>query len=195
MKITLLSNEYPPYVYGGAGVHVEYLSKALSAANQVDILCFGDQNVKDGALSVRGIRPEVALPSQNAQFGKLIDTLARDVMMSGTAPLVIAEIAFWRSAAYGMMLCSTLLPLAFSYSPTIFLNEMSSSWAKPWTHQTSIVVAAALATCGRGRVPSAPSARELRRTERRVRMAICVSIPVGGATPLPPRSVIVAGGI
>src|SRR5437016_3281529 len=66
MKITLLSNEYPPYVYGGAGVHVEYLSKALAAANQVDILCFGDQNVKDGALSVRGIRPEVALPYQSA---------------------------------------------------------------------------------------------------------------------------------
>ncbi|MDB5050121.1 MAG: hypothetical protein JWO30_3192, partial [Fibrobacteres bacterium] len=30
MKITLLTNEFPPYVYGGAGVHVEYLSKSLA---------------------------------------------------------------------------------------------------------------------------------------------------------------------
>jgi hypothetical protein len=35
-------------------------------------------------------------------------------MMSGTTPLVIAEIAFWRSGANGMMLASILLPLAFS---------------------------------------------------------------------------------
>lgn len=89
MKITLLSNEYPPYVYGGAGVHVEYLSKALSSfpdiQNQVDILCFGDQKSSEGNLSARGVKPDFALPAQNPQFAKLMDTLARNVMMSGTA--------------------------------------------------------------------------------------------------------------
>ena len=29
MKITILTNEYPLHVYGGAGVHVEYLSREL----------------------------------------------------------------------------------------------------------------------------------------------------------------------
>ena len=30
MKALLLSNEYPPHVYGGAGVHVEFLSRELA---------------------------------------------------------------------------------------------------------------------------------------------------------------------
>jgi starch synthase len=89
MKITLLTNEFPPYVYGGAGVHVEYLSKALSSfpdiQNQVDILCFGDQRVKEGRLSAHGVKPDFTLPAQNPQFAKLMDTLARNVMMSGSA--------------------------------------------------------------------------------------------------------------
>jgi alpha-maltose-1-phosphate synthase len=89
MKITLLTNEFPPYVYGGAGVHVEYLSKALAAfqdnPNQVDILCFGDQKVKEENLTARGVKPDFALPAQNPQFAKLMDTLARNVMMTGSA--------------------------------------------------------------------------------------------------------------
>jgi len=27
LRVLLLTNEYPPHVYGGAGVHVEYLSR------------------------------------------------------------------------------------------------------------------------------------------------------------------------
>ena len=30
MNALIYTNEYPPYNYGGAGVHVEYLSKELS---------------------------------------------------------------------------------------------------------------------------------------------------------------------
>ena len=31
MNIAILTNEYPPNVYGGAGVHVEYLTRELAA--------------------------------------------------------------------------------------------------------------------------------------------------------------------
>ena len=37
MKVSLLTREYPPDVYGGAGVHVEYLARALSASGLVDL--------------------------------------------------------------------------------------------------------------------------------------------------------------
>ena len=30
MRIAILTNEYPPHVYGGAGVHVEYLTRELA---------------------------------------------------------------------------------------------------------------------------------------------------------------------
>jgi alpha-maltose-1-phosphate synthase len=41
MKVALLSREFPPEVYGGAGVHVEYLSRELSRKIDVSVLCFG----------------------------------------------------------------------------------------------------------------------------------------------------------
>ena len=45
MNIAILTNEYPPNVYGGAGVHVEYLTRELAALDggrhQVQVLCFG----------------------------------------------------------------------------------------------------------------------------------------------------------
>ena len=55
MKALLLTNEYPPNVYGGAGVHVDYLSRELAKQMAVEVRCFGAQRVDTGNLRVRGI--------------------------------------------------------------------------------------------------------------------------------------------
>lgn len=54
MKVLLLTNEYPPYTYGGAGVHVEYLSRELANLIDVEVRCFGDQIFKSEHLTIRG---------------------------------------------------------------------------------------------------------------------------------------------
>jgi starch synthase len=41
-RVALLTREYPPDVYGGAGVHVEYLARELAALAEVTVHCFGD---------------------------------------------------------------------------------------------------------------------------------------------------------
>lgn len=41
MSVALLTREYPPEVYGGAGVHVEYLSRELAKRGEVEVRCFG----------------------------------------------------------------------------------------------------------------------------------------------------------
>src|SRR3954463_12694892 len=41
MRIGLLTREYPPEVYGGAGVHVEYLARELRRLVDVDVHCWG----------------------------------------------------------------------------------------------------------------------------------------------------------
>ena len=87
MNIAILTNEYPPNVYGGAGVHVEYLTRELGrlegGAHQVDVYCFGDQRDNEGNLTVRGVEADVQLPAQDPRHEKFIDTLQRDVMMAG----------------------------------------------------------------------------------------------------------------
>src|SRR5690348_12133965 len=56
VKVLLLTNEYPPHTYGGAGVHVEYLSRELARLMDVDVRCFGDQKGKSGRLTIRGFQ-------------------------------------------------------------------------------------------------------------------------------------------
>ena len=54
MKVLLLTNEYPPYTYGGAGVHVDYLSCELAKLMSVEVRCFGDQDLSLRNLRVKG---------------------------------------------------------------------------------------------------------------------------------------------
>ena len=50
MRIDILSKEYPPNIYGGAGVHVAELVKALRATGDTDVRvhAFGEPAVEDG---------------------------------------------------------------------------------------------------------------------------------------------------
>ena len=43
LRVGLMSREYPPDVYGGAGVHVEYLSRELAKKIEVEVHCWGNQ--------------------------------------------------------------------------------------------------------------------------------------------------------
>ena len=56
MKVLFLTNEYPPHIYGGAGVHVGYLSRELAKSMPVEVRCFGDQDFEERNLKVRGFR-------------------------------------------------------------------------------------------------------------------------------------------
>jgi len=42
MKVGLVTKEWPPFIYGGAGVHVKYLAKSLRELVEVDVHCFGE---------------------------------------------------------------------------------------------------------------------------------------------------------
>src|SRR5205814_33468 len=54
VKILFLTNEYPPHIYGGAGVHVGFLTAELAKMMPVDVRCFGDQRVSEHNLTVTG---------------------------------------------------------------------------------------------------------------------------------------------
>ncbi|CAN5884738.1 glycogen synthase [soil metagenome] len=87
MRIAIFTNEYPPHVYGGAGVHVEYLARELArlddGAHAVDVFCFGEQHEDRDNLRVRGIPPAVELPARDPRHARLLDALVRDLAMVG----------------------------------------------------------------------------------------------------------------
>ena len=82
-KVALFSKEYPPHVYGGAGVHVEYLARALAKSVSVDVRCFGEQAEAAENLTVRGY-PQWDETKQNTdpRFVGAIDGFARSLVMA-----------------------------------------------------------------------------------------------------------------
>ena len=87
MRIAILTNEYPPHVYGGAGVHVEYLTQAITqieaGRHQVRVFCFGDQEEQRGPLEIRGISVDPGLPFGDPKHVKVLQTLQRNLVIAG----------------------------------------------------------------------------------------------------------------
>ena len=70
MKIGLITKEWPPHIYGGAGVHALQLTQALRASIEVDVHSFGD--ARDDATSHQ-------LPSEFAALNPALAALATDI--------------------------------------------------------------------------------------------------------------------
>ena len=87
MRIAILTNEFPPHIYGGAGVHVEYLTRELAridgGKHAIEVVCFGDQSSRQGNLSVHGVKPNFSLPAQDQKHVKFQDTMLRNLEMAG----------------------------------------------------------------------------------------------------------------
>ncbi len=82
-RVALFTNEYPPYVYGGAGVVVEYLSKELAQLVPMEVRCFGDQDVQEPNLRVKGYGPwSEAKVNTDPRFGGALDAMYRSLAMA-----------------------------------------------------------------------------------------------------------------
>jgi alpha-maltose-1-phosphate synthase len=71
MRVALLTREYPPDVYGGAGVHVEYLARELGALEDVVVHKWGDTAPPGGGPEVVGHRAWDALDGSAAHLAAL----------------------------------------------------------------------------------------------------------------------------
>ncbi len=82
-KVALFTNEYPPNVYGGAGVHVEYLSRELSNLLPVEVRCFGSQDEQMPNLRVKGYGPWAeARNNSDPRFSGALDAMYRSLAMA-----------------------------------------------------------------------------------------------------------------
>ncbi|MBN1249529.1 MAG: glycogen synthase [Anaerolineae bacterium] len=82
-KVVFFTNEYPPNVYGGAGVVVEYLSQELAKLVPLEVRCFGDQNVTSPNLRVKGYEPwSEATKNTDPRFKGALDAVYRSLSMA-----------------------------------------------------------------------------------------------------------------
>src|SRR5690348_2000304 len=76
MRVAMMSREYPPEVYGGAGVHVTELVAQLRRLCEVDVHCMGAP--RDTAIVAA---PDPALAGANPA----LSTLSADLVMANAA--------------------------------------------------------------------------------------------------------------
>jgi starch synthase len=76
MRAALISREYPPEVYGGAGVHIEFLTRELRKLIEVEVHCFGADRPEAG---VHAYRTPAELVGTNAALA----TIGVDVEIAG----------------------------------------------------------------------------------------------------------------
>jgi alpha-maltose-1-phosphate synthase len=89
VRVALLTREYPPDVYGGGGVHVEYLARELRRLVDVDVHAWGA--TRDGAIgheawdALAGPEPELAaLRAMSIDLTMAAATAGADVVHSHT---------------------------------------------------------------------------------------------------------------
>jgi starch synthase len=75
MRVAVLTREYPPEVYGGAGVHVEFLARELRRLVDVEVHCFGRPRAEPG---VHAYSDPVGLENANGA----LRTIGVDVAMA-----------------------------------------------------------------------------------------------------------------
>jgi starch synthase len=93
VRIGLLTREFPPDVYGGAGVHVEYLAPALAELVDVEVHCFGEPRpAPPGVVAVHAYQPPAALDEANPA----LQTLGVDLsMVAGLEHVDLAHSHTW----------------------------------------------------------------------------------------------------
>ncbi|MFF3686891.1 glycogen synthase [Streptomyces sp. NPDC002187] len=111
MRVDLLSREYPPHVYGGAGVHADQLSRQLRRLVDLRVHCFGEPRPQpyvtahrtpaelagaNPALQAMGIAPAMAAAAAGADvvhshtwYANIAGHLAK--LLHGTAHVLTAH--------------------------------------------------------------------------------------------------------
>ena len=129
MKALLLTNEYPPNVYGGAGVHVEFLSRELAKLIDVEVRSFGDQRDEHGRLTVRGYGLDDAAYTAPKTLAPVFGAFARNVSMAATnVDAHVVHCHTWYSLLGG-------ISIKLAYGIPLVVTTHSLEPLRPWKRE------------------------------------------------------------
>jgi starch synthase len=125
----ILSNEYPPSVYGGAGIHVGELTRALAERIGLDIRTFGDHGEERPGLRVKSYPPAHDLSAADERLRGAWAALSRDLSMAiepVSADLVHAHTWYTHLAAL-------LIRLAYGIPLVVTVHSLEP--LRPWKRE------------------------------------------------------------
>ncbi|HUH63320.1 MAG TPA: glycogen synthase [Terracidiphilus sp.] len=160
MRVGLFTREYPPHVYGGAGVHVDYLSREMAKSIAVEVHCWGPQRSDEGNLHVRGSEPWPEITNETeAKFKGALEAFSLNLTqikaLTGvdivhTHTWYVAMAGFLAKKLYGMPFVLTthsLEPLRAWKAEQLGSGYAMSSWMESTAiHDADAIVAVSQGT-------------------------------------------------
>jgi len=152
MRAALLSREYPPEVYGGAGVHLEFLARELRKLIEVEVHCFGADRHSPG---VHAYRTPPGLAAANPALATLgVDLeMAAGLMSDGRSVADVVHSHTWYANLAGylasmlydiphVVTAHSLEPLRPWKAEQLGGGYRISSWAERSAYQAAAAVVA-----------------------------------------------------
>ena len=125
----MLTNEYPPHVYGGAGVHVDYLVRELTRFMEVEVRCFGEQDEQAKNLTVRGFGFDGSGFGCPKQLQPVFATIQRDAAFAAAGTDAdLVHVHTWYTHLGGIL-------MKLNYSVPLVLTVHSLEPLRPWKRE------------------------------------------------------------
>jgi glycogen synthase len=129
VRALILTNEFPPEVYGGAGVHVDELTRHLRGLVDLDIRTFGTRDEDIDGWRVRGYRSVHELASADERLRPLLGALSRDLgMVADPVTADVVHVHTWYTHLAGLL-------VRLAYGIPLVLTVHSLEPLRPWKRE------------------------------------------------------------
>jgi starch synthase len=129
VRALILTNEFPPEIYGGAGIHIDELTRHLRSLIELDIRTFGTKSESARGWRVAGYQPALDLEKADEGLRPMLDAVSRDLAM--VADPVTAEVVHvhtWYTHLAGLL-------VRHAYGIPLVLTVHSLEPLRPWKRE------------------------------------------------------------
>lgn len=125
MRVALLSREYPPEIYGGAGVHVEHLATQLARLTDLAVHCFGRERLSPPEHTVITYQPWDLLQGDE-RYIEALRTMSIDLAMAAG----LSEVDVVHSHTWYTNLAGHLAKLLYDIPHVVTVHSLEPK--RPW---------------------------------------------------------------
>jgi alpha-maltose-1-phosphate synthase len=129
VRALIITNEFPPEIYGGAGVHVGELTRHLRELIELDIRTFGTRSERSSGWRVQGYPVTHDLERADAPLRPMLGALSRDLAMLGDpVEADVVHVHTWYTHLGGIL-------ARLAYGIPLVLTVHSLEPLRPWKRE------------------------------------------------------------
>ncbi|MGH2427903.1 MAG: glycogen synthase [Candidatus Limnocylindria bacterium] len=129
MRALVLTNEFPPAIYGGAGIHVAELTRHLRSLIELDVRTFGGHHEAEDRWRARGYPVSHELDTADERLRPIVGALSRDIgMLADPVAADVVHCHTWYTHLAGI-----LIRLAYGIPLVITVHSLEP--LRPWKRE------------------------------------------------------------